>query len=81
VGVKDYVRRERKRGKTTPNDLMPLTRLGTGYLYANMSYGRTSILHRKLAKGRKVKTTNLKQVLLAIRHMVLYKKSEPWNFY
>jgi hypothetical protein len=37
-----------------PKDLMPLTRLGVGYLYANVSYGRTSTLHRKLARRRRI---------------------------
>jgi hypothetical protein len=48
------VRRERKRGEMTPKDLMPLIRLGTGYLYANVSYGGTSTLHRKLARRRRI---------------------------
>ena len=30
---------------------MPVTRLGVGYLYANMRYGGSSILHRRLVLG------------------------------
>jgi hypothetical protein len=37
-----------------PKDLMPLIRLGIGYLYANMSYSRTSTLYRKLARRRRI---------------------------
>jgi hypothetical protein len=33
VRVGNYMRKERKRGKIMPNNLMPLTRPGAGYLY------------------------------------------------